>query len=102
MVEHFDDRPQLQQPTKRSPHFDFFVGGGLLGDDTLVSSVSALAWLVSSRGVEVMASLRSLFYVLLHLVSCEYSRDASIKASLFILIVMGLTAAVDDLNGARG
>ena len=66
----------------------------------MVSSVNALVWLVSSRGVEAMVSLRSLFFFL-HLVSCECFRDASIKASLFILIVMGLTAVVDDLNGAR-
>ena len=67
----------------------------------MVNSVSALVWLVSSRGVEVMVSLRSLFFFL-HLVSCECSRGASIKASLFILIVIGLIVAVDDLNGARG
>ena len=39
----------------------FFVGVGLLGYGTYVSSVSTLAWLVSSRGLKVMASLRLLF-----------------------------------------
>ena len=45
--------------------------------------------------------LRSLFFSL-HLVSCVCSRDAVVKASLFILTVIGLTAAVDDLNGTCG
>ena len=41
--EHLDFRPQLQQPTKRSPHFDFLVGGDLLGDGTVGdSSANAL------------------------------------------------------------
>ena len=43
-VEHFDFRLQLQQPTKRSPLFDFFVGGDFVGDGTAgVSSANALA-----------------------------------------------------------
>ena len=42
--EHLDFRPQLQQPTKRSPHFDFLIGGDLLGDGTVGdSSANALA-----------------------------------------------------------
>ena len=29
MLEYFDEIPQLQQPTRCSPYFDFFLGGGL-------------------------------------------------------------------------
>ena len=44
MSEHSDFRPQLQQPTKRSPHFDFFVGEDLLGGGTIgASNANALA-----------------------------------------------------------
>ena len=44
MLEHLDFRLQLQQPTKRSPLFDFFVGGDFVGDGTIgVSSTNALA-----------------------------------------------------------
>ena len=43
-VEHCDFRLQLQQPTKRSPLFDFFVGDDFVGDGTVgVSSANALA-----------------------------------------------------------
>ena len=44
MLEHFDCRLQLQQPTNRSPLFDFFVGGDFVEDGTIgVSSANALA-----------------------------------------------------------
>ena len=44
MSEHFDFRPQLQQPTKRSLAFRFFVGGDLLRDGTVrASNANALA-----------------------------------------------------------
>ena len=43
LSEHLDVRPQLQQPTKCSPYFDFVVGGDLLEDGTVrVSSANAL------------------------------------------------------------
>ena len=44
MLEHFHFRLQLQQPTKRAPLLDFFVGGDHVGDGTIgVSSANALA-----------------------------------------------------------
>ena len=44
MLEHLDFEPQLQKPTKRSPHFDFFCWRDLLGDGTVGdSNANALA-----------------------------------------------------------
>ena len=36
------------------------------------------------------------------MISCVCSRGADVKASLFILAVIGLTKAVDDFNITRG
>ena len=45
-----------------------------------------------------MTSLRSLFFSL-YLVSYVCSRGVVVKATLFILIVIVLTAAADDISG---
>ena len=94
MSEHLDFRPQLQQPTKRSPHFDIFTGGGTVG----VSSDNVLAWLGRLRGDWLMVSIFSLF-CFLHLVSCLCSRlFTDVKASLLTLIVIDL-ASEDNFFG---